>query len=216
MTRPIAATVIAFALAFAAPSRAADDPKAVVTRVTNAAIAALRDKAMSPDAKRKRIEEIVLADTDFDALSRLVLAQNWRKFSEAEQGAFVEQFKRHLSMTYGRDIENYRNETVAVQGVREEARGDVTVQTKILRGGGANDIIVDYRLRKLPDGQWKIIDFVIEGVSLVANFRAQFANMLNSSSPAQLIKTLEEKNAHQEPLNAPGVRGASETSPSAR
>src|SRR6185436_6864086 len=140
-----------FALAFAAPSGAADDPKAVVTRVTNAAIAALRDKAMSPDAKRKRIEEIVLADTDFDALPRLVLAQNWRKFSEAEQAAFVEQFKRHLSMTYGRDIENYRNETVAVQGVREEARGDVTVQTKILRGG-ASDIGVDYRLRKHPDG----------------------------------------------------------------
>lgn len=204
MTLRIAMTVLALALAV--PAGAADDPKAVVTRVTNTAIEVLRDKSLSADAKRQRIEEIVLADTDFDVLARLVLAQNWKKFSESEQKAFTEQFRRHLSMTYGRDIENYRNETVSVQGMREEARGDVTVLTKILRGGGANDISVDYRLRKHADGTWKIIDFVIEGVSLVANFRSQFANVLSSSSPAQLIKTLEERNARKEPLAAPQAR----------
>jgi phospholipid transport system substrate-binding protein len=204
MTVRITSSLVALALAFALPpAHAADDPKVVVTRVTNAAIEVLRDKAMSQDAKRRRLEEIVLADTDFDTLARLVLAQNWRKFSDAEQAAFTEQFKRHLTMTYGRDIENYRNETVAVQGVREEPRDDVTVQTKILRGGGADDIAVDYRLRKQSDGRWRIIDFVIEGVSLVANFRSQFTHMLSSSSPAQLIKTLAEKNEHAEPLKAP-------------
>lgn len=204
MTTRITAAIVAAALVVAAPpARAADDPKAVVTRVTNEAIEVLRDQKMSADAKRQRLEQIVLRDTDFDTLARLVLAQNWRKFSDAEQAAFVEQFKRHLSMTYGRNIESYRNETVAVQSVRDEPRGDVTVLTKIVRGGGANDIEVDYRLRKVADGQWKIIDFVIEGVSLVANFRSQFANMLSSSTPATLIKTLEEKNARQEPLKAP-------------
>jgi phospholipid transport system substrate-binding protein len=202
MTTRIAAALIVLACALPA-AHAADDPKAVVTRVTNSAIEVLRDAAVSSAAKRQRLEQIVFADTDFDTLARLVLAQNWRAFSAAEQAAFIEQFKRHLSMTYARDIENYRNETVAVQGTRGEPRGDVTVQTKILRGGGSNDIVVDYRLRKEPDGQWKIIDFVIEGVSLVANFRSQFSNMLSSSSPAQLIKTLEEKNAHATPLGAP-------------
>ena len=206
MTNRIAPTLLALvATLMASRARAADDPKTVVTRVTNAAIEVLRDTTAPPAAKRERLEQIVLADTDFDTLARLVLAQNWGKFSDTEQVAFVEQFRRHLSMTYGRDIENYRNETVAVQGLREEPRGDVTVRTKILRGGGANDIAVDYRLRKLSDGRWKIIDFVIEGVSLVANFRSQFANMLSSSSPAQLIRTLEERNARAEPLKAPGA-----------
>lgn len=199
------ATAVLVALAVgAAPARAADDPKAVVTRVTNSAIEVLRDGSLSADAKRQRLEQIVLADTDFETLSRLVLAQNWNKFSEAQQRQFVEQFRRHLSMTYGRDIENYQNETVAVQGVREEPRGDVTVRTKIVRTGGAEDIAVDYRLRKGSGGEWKIIDFVIEGVSLVANFRSQFTNMLASSSPADLIRTLEERNARSEPLKAPG------------
>jgi phospholipid transport system substrate-binding protein len=196
---------VALAAALATPTRATDDPKAVVTRVTNSAIEVLRDGTLSADVKRQRLEQIVLADTDFDVLARLVLAQTWGKFSAAEQTAFIEQFRRHLAMTYGRDIENYRNETVAVQGQREEPRGDVTVRTKILRGGGANDIAVDYRLRKDPGGRWKIIDFVIEGVSLVANYRSQFANMLTSSSPAQLIRMLEERNARAEPLKAPGT-----------
>jgi phospholipid transport system substrate-binding protein len=203
-TRMIAALGFA-ALWLAPPVSGADDPQAVVTRVTNTAIEILRDKTASPDAKRRRLEEVVLADTDFDTLARLVLAQNWSKFSPAEQVAFVDQFRRHLSMTYGHDIENYRNETVAVQGTRDEPRGDVTVRTKILRGGGANDIGVDYRLRRQPDGRWKIIDFVIEGVSLVANFRSQFANMLASSSPAQLIRTLQERNDRAAPLQAPGT-----------
>jgi phospholipid transport system substrate-binding protein len=199
-----AAALVAVALT-TPPASAADDPRAVVTRVTNSAIEVLRDDGMSSPAKRERLERIVLADTDFDTLARLVLAQNWRKFSIDEQAAFIEQFRRHLSMTYGRDIENYRNETVAIQGEREEPRGDVTVRTKILRGGGAQDIAVDYRLRKRPDGQWKIIDFVIEGVSLVSNFRSQFTDMLMSGSPAGLIRTLEERNARNEPLKAPGA-----------
>jgi phospholipid transport system substrate-binding protein len=199
-----AAAALAALLATSA-ARAADDPKTVVTRVTNSAIEVLRDKTLSQDAKRDRLEQIVLADTDFDTLARLVLAQHWGKFSPPQQAAFVEQFKRHLTMTYGRDIESYRNETVAVQSVREEPRGDVTVLTKILRGGGANDIAVDYRLRKQADGRWKIMDFVIEGVSLVANYRSQFNNMLSSSSPAQLIQTLEERNARSAPLAAPGT-----------
>ncbi|HZP41703.1 MAG TPA: ABC transporter substrate-binding protein [Candidatus Binatia bacterium] len=201
-----ALTLVAAALAFVAPrAGAADDPKAVVTRVTNEALEVLRDDSLSADAKRQKLEQIVLRDTDFETLSRLVLAQNWRKFSEAQQAEFIEQFRRHLSMTYGRNIENYHNETVAVQSERQEPRGDVTVLTKIVRGGGASDIEVDYRLRKNAEGQWKVIDFVIEGVSLVANFRAQFTNMLSSSSPATLIKTLADKNARNEPLKAPGT-----------
>jgi phospholipid transport system substrate-binding protein len=206
MRNPIAAALpLLAALLAAVPARGSDDPKAVVTRVTNSAIEVLRDGSATADAKRQRLEQIVLADTDFDSLARLVLAQSWNKFSASEQTAFIEQFRRHLAMTYGRDIENYRNETVAVQGVRDEPRGDVTVRTKILRGGGANDIAVDYRLRKRPDGAWKIIDFIIEGVSLVANYRSQFANMLSSGSPADLIRTLEERNARAQPLKAPGT-----------
>jgi len=110
----------------------------------------------------------------------------------------MKQFKEHLAMTYGRNVENYKNEKVTITGSREEAKGDWTVKTKILRGG-PGDILVDYRLRQ-RDGSWRIIDVIIEGVSLVSNFRSQFQDVVSGGGPERLIALLREKNAKGEPL----------------
>jgi phospholipid transport system substrate-binding protein len=187
-------------LCLAAPvARAADTPRAVVQRITDAALDVLRNKELSSDEKRHRLEQIVYAETDFDTISRLVLARNWNGFSAAQQADFVQLFKEHLSLTYGRSIENYRNERVQITGDHEEPRGDWAVATKILRGGGAQDILVDYRLRKEGDA-WRIIDFVIERVSLVANFRSQFQDLVSQGGPQRVLDVLREKNARGEPL----------------
>jgi len=183
----------------ASVTQAADTPRAVVQRMTDAALEVLRNKQLSNDEKRHRLEQIVYADTDFDTISRLVLARNWNGFSAAQQADFVQLFKEHLSLTYGRSIENYRNERVQITGDHEEPRGDWTVATKILRGGGAQDILVDYRLRKEGDA-WRVIDFVIERVSLVANFRSQFQDLVSQGGPQKVLDVLREKNARGEPL----------------
>jgi phospholipid transport system substrate-binding protein len=187
-----------------APSMAAADgaaPRVVVQKISDQTIAVLADKGLSAADKRARVEQIVYANTDFDTLSRLVLARNWSSFSPAQQAQFVAEFKRHLSVTYGKNVENYRNEKVTITGDHEEARGDWTVNSKILRGGAADDILIDYRLRP-QGGAWKIIDFVIERVSLVANFRSQFQDVLSQGpdGPDRLLKLLHEKNERGEPL----------------
>ena len=178
-----------------------EGPRAVVEHVTSAALAVLGDKGLGTDEKRHRLEDIVYAQTDFDTMSRLVLARNWSRFSPAQQAEFVQQFKQHLSVTYGRNIENYRNERVEIVGDRDEGRGDWTVMTKILRGGGAQDILVDYRLRHTGDA-WRIIDIVIERVSLVANFRSQFQEIVSQGGPEKVLQLLRDKNARGEPLQS--------------
>lgn len=183
----------------ASAGRAAEPPRAVVQRLTQAAVDVLRDNQLSADQKRRRLEQIVYPETDFDTIARLVLARNWSRFSPEQQAEFVRLFKEHLSVTYGRSIENYHNERVEVTGDHEEARGDWTVNTKILRGGGAQDILVDYRLRKQGDA-WRIIDFVIERVSLVANFRSQFQDLMSQGGPEKVLAALREKNARGEPF----------------
>lgn len=194
-----------------APAGAADDgglPRAVVQQVSDQTIAALADKSLSADEKRARIEQIVYANTDFDTLSRLVLARHWSEFTPAQQQQFVAEFKRHLSVTYGKHVENYHNEKVVVTGDRQEARGDWTVNSKVVRGGtGSDDILIDYRLRQ-QNGAWKIIDFVIERVSLVANFRDQFQDILSQGAggPERLLRLLHEKNERGEGAStAPGT-----------
>src|SRR2546429_364106 len=128
-------------------------------------------------------------------------ARNWGRLSAAQQAEFVRLFKEHVALTYGRSIESYNNEKVEVVGERDEGRGDWTVKTKILRGGGNADVLVDYRLRQENDA-WRIIDVVIERVSLVANFRSQFQEIMSGGGPAKLLEVLREKNAKGEPLKS--------------
>ena len=190
----LAASALLFA---AAPVRAADEEaKKVVEQITSQVIGVLADKGTSTPVKRTKVQEIVYASLDFDTMSKLVLGANWKKFSDAQQKEFVEQFRQHLSNTYGKNVDSYRDEKVKITGMRDEARGDVTVQTAIDRGG-ANDIFVDYRLRKGTSG-WKIIDVVIERVSLVSNFRSQFQEVIAQGGVDRLLTMLKDKNAKGE------------------
>jgi phospholipid transport system substrate-binding protein len=206
MTRALRHLVLALvaAASLATAAVAADGPRETVQSMIDQVLAILRDDSASSAAKRERLEQVVYAHVDFPTVSRLVLARHWGDFSPEQQDAFVREFKRHLSLTYGSNVERYRNEGIVITGAREEARGDSTVLTKVQRGGGAADVEMNYRLRQI-DGAWKGIDVIIENVSLVANYRSQFQDMLSGGSPAKLLAALEEKNAKGQPLKAPGA-----------
>jgi len=180
---------------------AADTPKEVVRKMSDAVIVVLQEKNLSADAKRQKIRGIVEGYIDFQTMSRLVLARNWNGLDDAKKKDFVEEFKRHLSVTYGKNVESYNNEKVQITGDRDEGRGDSTVQTKILRPQGGGDILVDYRLRQLS-GEWKVIDLVIERVSLVSSFRSQFQDVMANGGIDRLLELLREKNAAGQPLKS--------------
>jgi phospholipid transport system substrate-binding protein len=130
-------------------------------------------------------------------MSRLVMATNWKKLTPPQQAEFVDEFTRFLANDYGARIERYEQEQVEITGERPEARGDFTITTKIV--GGKNDgALVDYRMRQ-KDGNWKIIDVVIEGISLVANYRDQFREVAGNGGPTVVIEKLKEKNAAAPP-----------------
>lgn len=191
------ALALAVALGAPAGALAGASPSDTVKTMSDAVIHVLKDDTLSKAAKRSRVEEIVYGAVDFETLSRLVMARNWVRLTPAQQDEFRREFRRHLTATYGRRVDSYSNETVDVTGEREEPRGDHTVKTAIRRGGGNADIEVDYRLRKEGD-DWKIIDFVIEGVSLVSNFRAQFQELMSNEGAEGLLDALRKKTAEEE------------------
>jgi phospholipid transport system substrate-binding protein len=194
----LAAALIA---AWGHPAAAAGEPKEMVRKLTDEVIAVLQQKGMSADAKREKIRQIVVNYVDFPTMSRLVLARHWNGLTEEQKKAFTEEFKQHLAVTYGKNVESYNNEKVQIIGDRDEGRGDWTVQTKILRPQGGGDILVDYRLRQI-DGQEKVIDMVIERVSLVSNYRSQFQDVMANGGIDRLLKLLREKNAAGQPLKS--------------
>ncbi len=122
-----------------------------------------------------------------------MLARNWRKLSPEQREAFVAEFKRHLSLTYGRSLRDYRDQKVEIGEAREERNGDVTVRTEII-GASAQPVQVAYRLRERDD-RWFVIDVVIEGVSLIQNFRTQTQEIISRDGADHLIEVLREKNA---------------------
>jgi len=203
LTLALACTLPTAVLAADAPAGDGSGPRTTVQSTTSQVIAVLANGGLSVDQKRHKVEEIVYAEVDFETLSRLVLARNWSQLSEAQQKQFMEEFRQNLSATYGRNVESYKNEKVRIIEDHAEPRGDWTVRTKIVRNG-SDDINVDYRLRQI-NGTWKIIDIIIENVSLVANFRSQFQEIMSNGGPTRLLQVLHEKNEKGEPLKAPAA-----------
>ncbi len=190
----LAATVAAALLAGAAPARAdaADEQAAqgAVQSTIDQVMTILGDGALSLDEKKDQVEAIAIDSFDFDVISRLVLARNWRKFDESQRSEFTEVFKRHLSATYRDTLDSFSDESITVDEARSESNGDVTVKSVVHVDG--DDIKVNYRLRKRGD-RWLGIDVVIEGVSLVQNFRAQAQEIVSNEGPDALIEKLRAR-----------------------
>ena len=167
-------------------------PRAVIENTIEHVLAILRDPSKNADQRREALEALAHERFDFRTMSRLVLARNWKVLSKQQQAEFVTEFETYLASDYGSRIERYDQEEIEVLSERQEPRGDVTVKTKIV--GGENDgALMDYRLRK-REGPWRIIDIKIEGISLVANFRDQFRDVMGRKGPVELIERLREKN----------------------
>jgi phospholipid transport system substrate-binding protein len=194
--RAFAPWLAALGLLAAPPSAAEEAPlgaQALIEQTVVQVLAILRDESRSDDQRREQLEAVAQERFDFRTMSKLVMARNWKRLPAAERDEFVEEFTEYLANDYGSRIERYEQEEVEVLGERPEPRGDVTVKTKIV--GGENDgALVDYRMRK-GDAGWKIIDVVIEGISLVANFRDQFRDVMGREGPSAVLSKLREKNA---------------------
>lgn len=193
--------VVASAFALVGTSAFADEADDTQAKMTAARtmveatvgqiLAELAAEGVADNVKIKSLEKIVFGDFDFNTMSRLVLARNYKRFSKEQQQEFEDQFKVYLSRSYGTRLLRYANEKVEFKDARVEPRGDVTVMTVIV-GGKADNIGMNYRVRNRND-RWKVIDVVIEGISLVSNFRSQFKEIINSDGPDALLARLKDK-----------------------
>jgi phospholipid transport system substrate-binding protein len=201
------ALIAAFLLAAPAVAATPQEPRAVVETTVDDVIRILGQTELPAPERRARIEKIAWERFDFPTVSKLVLARGWKRFSPEQRASFTEEFRAYLSRTYGSRIDRYEQEKVEIISERKEPRGDVTVVTRIV-GGQADGVEVQYRLRQIG-ADWRFIDVVIEGVSLVGNYRAQFQEILGRGGPDELIETLRRKNqAGEVDPSAPGTTSA--------
>jgi len=126
---------------------------------------------------------------DMRELSRRALGAEWNKFTPEQQTRFVAAFGTLLQNTYLDKIESYTDEKVQYLNEQDMGDGKVEVATKVI--GKGKEIPIAYRLT--DRGGWKVYDVVIEGVSLVQNYRSQFGQLLAHDSPDTLIEKITAK-----------------------
>jgi phospholipid transport system substrate-binding protein len=194
-----------------AQSKAAPDPtgpldlvRTSVARVL-AIVQAPRVAASEPGQRRADIRRVARGLFDFDEMARLTLARHWKDRSPQEQEEFVRLFTDLLERSYLTTIENYAGERInflgeSVTGPYAQVRSRITTERRV-------EISIEYRLIE-SGARWAVYDVVLDGVSLVSNYRSQFNTIIRTSSFADLLAKLRSNQieAHAIPRTSRGAR----------
>ena len=167
-----------------------EELKSIIDRI----LIVLRDPALKGDdtkeQRRNLLRSIVSDNFSFEKMSQMCLAKYWRKRSDQEKKVFVEMFGQLLEETYISKVESYTDEKIVF--VKEFLKNrKALIYTKVITD--TIEIPINYRMYQTKQGDWMVYDIVIEGVSLVANYRSQFASILKKGSYEQLVKDLKKK-----------------------
>ena len=175
-------TGVVLAEQFSTPSdRVKDSVEKVIT--------VLKDKSLDKEDRWKKIGVVINESFDFRSMSQSVLATNWKQATPEERQQFVFFFSQYLEDTYRTKIEAYTNQKVEFVGetIRDKR---AIVETLIITDDV--EIPVNYKLKE-NDGSWFAYDVVIEGVSLVNNYRSTFSAIVKNDGMDGLLTDIKAR-----------------------
>ena len=164
-------------------------------------IAIVKDENLKKDKQSRRVALRKAIDERFNYRQMVMrsLAKNWDPRSDQERQQFISLFKSLLENSYANKIESYGDEKINY--LSEVIKGKYAlVKTEVVRS--SSTIAVDYKLIQ-ENGDWQVYDFVIEGVSMIRNYRSQFTKIIRKDSYGVLVQKLTDKiNELEQGLNA--------------
>ncbi|OQY06745.1 MAG: hypothetical protein B6I22_04695 [Desulfobacteraceae bacterium 4572_123] len=148
-------------------------------------------EANTKSLQRQQITAITSSLFDYTEMAKRALARNWKIFTPAQRKEFRDVFADLLETTYYSKVYGeYTNETITYQ--KQQKISDVKARVETLIHRKTVDVPIKYSM-KLSKGVWRVYDVNIEGVSLIKNYRSQFAKILNKNKPEYLIQRLRDK-----------------------
>jgi len=190
------------ALLFSAhPAAAQEAPDVLVKTVTLEVVDLItKDKEIKAGSRAKLVQVIeakVLPHFNFTAMTALAMGQSWNKATPEQKKQLTEEFKTLLVRTYASALAAYSEQKFDFRPLRARPGDtDVTVNVRVMQPG-AQPVTLDYSMEKTGSG-WKVYDVMVGGVSLVANYRTEFANTVRNSGVDGLIRDLQKKNSAME------------------
>jgi phospholipid transport system substrate-binding protein len=181
-------------LLVAAPAICAQSPQDILKVHIDRVIDVLKDPSLTGEAGKKikieKISEITEDIFDFTELSKRSLGRAWKQFTPEQQTEFVSLYKKLLKNTYADRIVSYNNEKIKFG--KEVRLSDTATEVQTTIGTQTGDVSINYRMMQ-DEVSWRVYDVVIEGVSLINNYRTQFRGILANNTPAGLIEILKKK-----------------------
>ena len=188
-----------FSLTCMPPLLWAGEPGKLLMETIDKGFAILKDPSLKRDEKVQERRQILWKEIspvfNFEEMSKRSLGQHWKSRTPEEKKEFVELFTNILKDAYIGKTDTYSGEKVVIISEKQD-KNYATVQTRFITNTGT-EISVDYNMHNNP-GRWTIYDVIIEGVSLVNNYRSQFNNILIKSSYKELIQKIKDKKSKEE------------------
>ncbi len=183
-------TIVALAACWLAPPAWAGAPTEQMRRYTDEVVRILKEPGMKPDARRLAVKKVAEQVFDLNETARRSLGRHWQQLTPQQRQEFVPLFEDLLERTNMSKIDLYGGEQVKYTG--EAIDGDnATVKASVITKKGT-EVPVEARLLN-RDGKWLIYDVLIENISLVGNYRAQFDQIIRTSSYDDLVRRLRDK-----------------------
>lgn len=173
------------------------EPQQVIEDASSQLKARMQDPGFTKDFKKitEFVHSVIYPHADFDLISSLVLGKLWKNATPAEKDAFKQEFQTLLIRTYSRAFVEFKEWSVRFLPINsDDSQRKVMVKTEILQPG-LQPIAVNYRML-FNKGEWKVYDILIEGVSLVTNYRTSFKNEVERTGSLQeVINQLAKRNS---------------------
>jgi len=190
-------SALLFAGCLALSAIAQEAPDAMVKRVSEEVLETIRkDKEIQGGNTQKVIalaNSKVLPYFDFSRMTALAVGKDWRRADADQKKRLADEFRNLLVRTYANALSSYSNQKIVFKPFRmNPGDSEVLVRTEVIQPG-AKPVQIDYSL-ELQDGAWKVFDVVVAGISLVTNYREQFAQEVRAGGIDGLIASIAAKN----------------------
>lgn len=157
------------------------------------AIAVLADKEQPLQAREETVEGLLREHLELETMGRFVLGPEWRKASADQREAYVELFSEFVVRTYSRRLGGYGGQQFEVTGTSQAGKSDALVVTAITSGDGSPPVKAGWRVKTASNGKLKIVDVIVEGVSMLQTQRSEFDSVVRRSGLEGLMTLLQEK-----------------------
>jgi phospholipid transport system substrate-binding protein len=174
--------------------QAQQSPDALVKSTTEEVLSIIK-KTPDRATLRKVAEQKVLPYFDFKEMTRAAVGRPWRDATPEQQKKLEDSFRSLLVNTYTGALTRTAaaDKTVEVKPLQAGAGDKEVTVRSFVKGGGGQPLEIDYKMVNTPQG-WKVVDVVVENVSLVTTYRSTFAQEVQQGGIDGLIKSLENKN----------------------